>query len=67
MLYESEFKISHNAARGGIRLIGPKPTWARSDGGEGGAHPSNLIEYGYGIGSLNWTGDDPVIFPADLF
>lgn len=65
MLYETEFKISHNAARGGIRLIGPKPKWARSDGGEGGAHPSNLIEYGYGIGSLNWTGDDPVIFPQD--
>lgn len=65
MLYETEWKISHNAARGGVRLIGPKPTWARSDGGEGGAHPSNLIEYGYAVGSLNWTGDDPVIFPQD--
>ncbi|GMF80864.1 unnamed protein product [Aspergillus oryzae] len=65
MLYETEWKISHNAARGGIRLLGPKPKWARSDGGEGGAHPSNLIEYGYAIGSLNWTGDDPVIFPQD--
>ncbi|EAU34315.1 hypothetical protein ATEG_05246 [Aspergillus terreus NIH2624] len=65
MLYQTEWKISHNAARGGIRLIGPKPTWARADGGEGGAHPSNLIEYGYAIGSLNWTGDDPVIFPQD--
>ncbi|KAL4880245.1 allophanate hydrolase subunit 2-domain-containing protein [Aspergillus karnatakaensis] len=65
MLYNAEWTISHNAARGGIRLLGPKPTWARSDGGEGGAHPSNLIEYGYGIGSLNWTGDDPVIFPQD--
>lgn len=65
MLYETDWKISHNAARGGIRLIGPKPKWARSDGGEGGAHPSNLIEYGYAIGSLNWTGDDPVIFPQD--
>lgn len=65
MLYETNWKISHNAARGGVRLIGPKPKWARSDGGEGGAHPSNLIEYGYGIGSLNWTGDDPVIFPQD--
>lgn len=65
MLYETDWKISHNAARGGVRLIGPKPKWARSDGGEGGAHPSNLIEYGYGIGSLNWTGDDPVIFPQD--
>ncbi|KAL5362129.1 allophanate hydrolase subunit 2-domain-containing protein [Aspergillus floccosus] len=65
MLYQTEWKVSHNAARGGIRLIGPKPTWARADGGEGGAHPSNLIEYGYAIGSLNWTGDDPVIFPQD--
>lgn len=65
MLYNTDWKISHNAARGGIRLIGPKPKWARSDGGEGGAHPSNVIEYGYGIGSLNWTGDDPVIFPQD--
>lgn len=65
MLYQTDWKISHNAARGGIRLIGPKPKWARSDGGEGGAHPSNLIEYGYAIGSLNWTGDDPVIFPQD--
>ncbi|KAL4934449.1 bifunctional urea carboxylase/allophanate hydrolase [Aspergillus undulatus] len=65
MLYGSQWTISHNAARGGIRLLGPKPTWARQDGGEGGAHPSNLIEYGYAIGSLNWTGDDPVIFPQD--
>ncbi|PWY90071.1 hypothetical protein BO70DRAFT_330289 [Aspergillus heteromorphus CBS 117.55] len=65
MLYSTNWKVSHNAARGGIRLLGPKPTWARADGGEGGAHPSNLIEYGYAIGSLNWTGDDPVIFPAD--
>lgn len=65
MLYETNWKVSHNAARGGIRLIGPKPKFARSDGGEGGGHPSNLIEYGYPIGSLNWTGDDPVIFPQD--
>ncbi|KAF9887062.1 hypothetical protein FE257_010556 [Aspergillus nanangensis] len=65
MLYNAEWKVSHNAARGGVRLIGPKPAWARLDGGEGGAHPSNLIEYGYAIGSLNWTGDDPVIFPQD--
>ena len=65
MLYDTTWKISHNAARGGIRLIGPKPKWARSDGGEGGAHPSNVIEYGYPIGTLNWTGDDPCLFPLD--
>lgn len=65
MLYKADWKVSHNAARGGIRLIGPKPTWARSDGGEGGAHPSNVIEYGYPMGTINWTGDDPVMFPVD--
>jgi hypothetical protein len=51
-------KISHNASRSGIRLVGPSPKWARSSGGEGGAHPSNVIEYGYPLGTLNWTGDE---------
>jgi biotin-dependent carboxylase-like uncharacterized protein len=64
-LWQAEWTVSHNAARGGIRLLGPKPVWSRSDGGEGGSHPSNVIEYGYPMGSLNWTGDDPVIFPVD--
>lgn len=64
-LYNTEYTISHNAARGGIRLLGGKAKWARSDGGEGGAHPSNVIEYGYPVGGLNWTGDDPVLFPVD--
>lgn len=65
MIYETKWQISHNAARGGIRLIGPKPKWARSNGGEGGSHPSNVVEYGYPVGALNWTGDDPCIFPVD--
>ncbi|KAI4219571.1 MAG: hypothetical protein LQ349_008315, partial [Xanthoria aureola] len=65
MMYETKWQISHNAARGGIRLLGPKPKWARADGGEGGAHPSNVPEYGYPVGTLNWTGDDPCIFPVD--
>lgn len=65
MLYDTHWKVSHNASRSGIRLVGPVPKWARKDGGEGGAHPSNLIEYGYPIGGLNWTGDDPCIFPVD--
>ena len=65
MIYNTRWQISHNAARGGIRLIGPKPKWARADGGEGGSHPSNVVEYGYPVGTLNWTGDDPCIFPVD--
>ncbi|KAF1361833.1 hypothetical protein EJ07DRAFT_164311 [Lizonia empirigonia] len=63
MIYDTKWKVSHNASRSGIRLVGPVPKWARKDGGEGGAHPSNLVEYGYPLGTLNWTGDDPCIFP----
>ncbi|GAB7354437.1 hypothetical protein MBLNU459_g4926t1 [Dothideomycetes sp. NU459] len=65
MIYSTQWKVSHNASRSGIRLVGPVPKWARKDGGEGGAHPSNLVEYGYPLGALNWTGDDPCIFPID--
>ncbi|KAH9870253.1 hypothetical protein IAQ61_005726 [Plenodomus lingam] len=64
-IYDTTWKVSHNASRSGIRLVGPVPKWARKDGGEGGAHPSNLIEYGYPLGTLNWTGDEPCIFPVD--
>lgn len=32
MIYDTEFKVSHNASRAGIRLIGPGPKWARTDG-----------------------------------
>lgn len=65
MFYNTNWEVSHNAARGGIRLIGPRPKWARTSGGEGGSHPSNVIEYGYPIGGINFTGDEPVIFPND--
>lgn len=67
MLYGGEtWGVSHNASRSAIRLIPPRPpTWARKDGGEGGSHPSNVIEYGYPLGTLNWTGDDPCIFSVD--
>lgn len=63
--YDTTWEISHNAARGGIRLIGPRPKWARTDGGDGGSHPSNVIEYGYPMGGIDYTGDEPAIFPAD--
>jgi urea carboxylase len=35
MIYETKWKVSHNASRSGIRLVGPVPRWARKDGGEG--------------------------------
>ncbi|KAI9724690.1 MAG: hypothetical protein M1828_003559 [Chrysothrix sp. TS-e1954] len=65
MVYSTEWKVSHNTSRSAVRLIGPVPQWARKGGGQGGSHPSNLIEYGYPLATLNWTGDDPCIFPVD--
>ena len=53
MLYDIKWKIPHNAARGGIRLIRLKLKWARTDREEGDAHLSNVIKYGYSTGTLN--------------
>lgn len=64
-IYSSEWSVSHQASRTGIRLNGPGPRWARHTGGQGGSHPSNYLDYPYSLGALNWTGDSAVIFPAD--
>ncbi len=63
--YEHDWEVSHNASRLGVRLVGPKPTWARADGGGGGSHPSNLHDNAYAIGSINFTGDHPVVLMVD--
>lgn len=54
-----------NSARTGVRLIGPQPEWARSDGGEAGLHPSNLHDNAYAIGAIDFTGDMPIILGPD--
>ncbi len=54
-----------NSARTGVRLIGPTPRWARSDGGEAGLHPSNLHDNAYAIGAIDFTGDMPIILGPD--
>ena len=57
--------VHFNSARTGVRLVGPKPLWARSSGGEAGLHPSNIHDTGYAIGSVDITGDTPVILGPD--
>ncbi|KAJ5637991.1 hypothetical protein N7490_007870 [Penicillium lividum] len=66
-LFSTAWKISHNDAQGGIRLIEPRAEFDRIDGGEGGAHPSNILEYGYPLGGLNWTGDEPICGKSGSF
>jgi len=63
--FETEWEIHYNSNRTGIRLIGPKPEWARKDGGEAGLHPSNIHDNAYAIGSVDFTGDMPVILGPD--
>ena len=63
--WRSTWTVHHNSNRLGIRLIGPKPSWARKDGGEAGLHPSNIHDCEYAIGSVNFTGDHPVILGVD--
>jgi len=65
MLFETHWEVHYNSSRTGVRLIGPKPQWARADGGEAGLHPSNIHDNAYAIGAIDYTGDMPVILGPD--
>ena len=64
-ILDAEWKIHYNSNRTGVRLIGPKPEWARKDGGEAGLHPSNIHDNPYAIGAVDFTGDMPIILGPD--
>lgn len=74
--YARKWKVSPASNRMGIRLLAvdesahsegeqrnatPALEWARVNGGEGGSHPSNILDSGYALGSVNLNGDTPVI------
>ncbi|WP_114973770.1 urea carboxylase [Rhodoferax ferrireducens] len=63
--FATDWAVHYNSSRTGVRLIGPKPTWARTDGGEAGLHPSNIHDNAYAIGAIDFTGDMPVILGPD--
>lgn len=63
--FAADWEVHYNSNRLGVRLLGPKPTWTRQDGGEAGLHPSNIHDCEYAIGSINFTGDSPVILTRD--
>lgn len=65
MLQSAEWRVHHHSNPTGIRLIGPKPHWARKDGGEAGLHPSNIHDNPYAVGAVDFTGDMPIILGAD--
>ncbi len=64
-LLSTAYEVHYNSSRTGVRLVGPKPVWARTDGGEAGLHPSNIHDNGYSVGTLDFTGDMPIILGPD--
>ena len=73
--YSRKWRVSTASNRMGIRLEstaddGETPhesvlEWSRSNGGEGGSHPSNILDNGYALGSVNLNGDTPVILTVE--
>jgi urea carboxylase len=64
-LFSASYEVHFNSARTGVRLIGPTPRWARTDGGEAGLHPSNLHDNAYAVGAIDFTGDMPILLGPD--
>ncbi len=64
-IFTATWRVHYNSDRTGIRLIGPRPKWARKDGGEAGLHPSNLHDNAYAIGGMDFTGDMPILLGPD--
>jgi urea carboxylase len=63
--FATDWEVHFNSSRTGVRLIGPKPLWARESGGEAGLHPSNIHDNPYAVGAVDFTGDMPVILGPD--
>ncbi|GLK66948.1 5-oxoprolinase/urea amidolyase family protein [Hansschlegelia plantiphila] len=64
-IFNAAYEVHFNSDRTGVRLVGPQPRWARADGGEAGLHPSNIHDNAYAVGSLDFTGDMPIILGPD--
>lgn len=64
-LTNTTWEVHYNSSRTGVRLVGPAPRWARTDGGDAGLHPSNIHDNAYAVGTLDLTGDMPILLGPD--
>ncbi|KAJ3987452.1 allophanate hydrolase subunit 2-domain-containing protein [Lentinula detonsa] len=61
-IFSITWTVSGTSNRQGIRLeSSEKISWTRANGGDGGSHPSNILDNGYALGTVNINGDTPVI------
>ncbi|MEA2154959.1 MAG: urea carboxylase [Solirubrobacteraceae bacterium] len=64
-LFGATWTVHLHSDRTGVRLTGPRPGWAREDGGEAGLHPSNILDSAYGVGTVMLAGDMAVVVGPD--
>ncbi len=64
-LWSAAWEVHHHSDRSGIRLVGTIPGFARSDGGDAGLHPSNILDSAYGVGTIMLAGDMAVAVGPD--
>jgi len=64
-LLGTQWRVHHQSDRTGVRLAGPVPRFARTDGGEAGLHPSNILDSAYGVGTIMLAGDMAVVVGPD--
>jgi urea carboxylase len=64
-LLGATWTVHFNSSRAGLRLVGPRPHWARPDGGEAGLHPSNVLETPSAPGAIQFAGEQPLIVGPD--
>lgn len=65
ILWGTQWRVHHQSDRTGVRLSGPVPRFARTDGGEAGLHPSNVLDSAYGVGTIMLAGDMAVVVGPD--
>jgi 5-oxoprolinase (ATP-hydrolysing) subunit C len=63
--FSHTWKVDRNSNRMGVRLESHKWQWARTGGGIAGGHPSNILDNGYAVWTVNVCGDQPIILVAD--
>ena len=64
----SDWTLQTRSNRTGYRLTGPEISFsekAKNKGPEHGEHPSNILDHGYPVGSINLCGQTPIILVSD--
>lgn len=63
--YRTDYKVNINSNRGCTKLDGQADVFSRTDGGDGGSHPSNILEYPYPTCGVSVIGNGMAMFGVD--